>query len=178
MWLFTTTTYISTYVYIYICVYIYIYTYLCIYIYIYIHIYLHIHIHIHIHIYMCVYVHIIYIYIHIYIYICTYIGGLCVYASGDLRYQHRNGSMFVRVWEPSESGLRETSRHDVRSAWGSPAQVLYNGRVQKVGDLSLHGTAQKICANHDISANDLCIYQRYQQQRQKYQLSPYDMNMI
>ena len=23
---------------------------------------------------------------------------------GDLRYQHRNGSMFVRVWEPSEAG--------------------------------------------------------------------------
>ena len=29
---------------------------------------------------------------------------LWVYGSGDLRYQHRNGSMFVRVWEPSEAG--------------------------------------------------------------------------
>ena len=29
---------------------------------------------------------------------------LWVYGCGDLRYQHRNGSMFVRVWEPSEAG--------------------------------------------------------------------------
>ena len=71
-----------------------------------------------------------------------HIVSLWVYGSGDLRYQHRNGSMFVRVWDPSEAGSG-TCQGMMFKAGGSgvrltvPAQVLYNGRVQKVGDLSV-----------------------------------------
>ena len=62
-----------------------------------------------------------------------YIAGLWVSGSGDPRYQHRNGSMFVRVWEPSEAEVRAMSGFSRLTE--VPAQVLYNGRVQKVGDL-------------------------------------------